>query len=94
LRSKIGIGIEIAIENRCQTNVSRADFDPDSDSDFEFGWNLKVELILKNENFCRYAQKNFAACGPDDAFNTVSFTVSTEEENVAFVIRYKAKVNN
>jgi hypothetical protein len=40
---QIGIGIEIAIENRCQTNVSRADFDPDTGSDFEFGWNPKVE---------------------------------------------------
>jgi len=44
VRFKIAIGI--AIENRCQTNVSRADFDPDTDpdSDFEFGWNPKVEL--------------------------------------------------
>jgi len=42
VRFKIAIGIEIAIENRYQTNVSRADFDPDSD--FEFGWNPKVEL--------------------------------------------------
>jgi hypothetical protein len=38
---KVAVQIEIAIENRCQTNVSRADFD--TDSDFEFGWNPKVE---------------------------------------------------
>jgi len=42
LRSKIGI--EIAIENRGQTNVSRADFVPDTDSDFEFGWPPEVEV--------------------------------------------------
>jgi hypothetical protein len=37
--------LAIAIENRCQTDVFRADFDPDTDSDFEFGWNPKVEPI-------------------------------------------------
>jgi hypothetical protein len=44
LQSKIGIGIEIAIGNWCQTNVSKADFDSDTDSDFEFSWNPQVEL--------------------------------------------------
>jgi hypothetical protein len=46
MKVTVQIGIEIAIENRCQSNVSRADFDPDTDSDFEFGWNPKVELDL------------------------------------------------
>jgi hypothetical protein len=46
MRVAVQIGIEIAIGNRCQTNVSRADFDPDTDSDFEFGGNPKVEVNL------------------------------------------------
>ena len=34
---EIEIEIEIVIENRCQNDVFRTDFDPDGDFDFDFG---------------------------------------------------------
>jgi len=42
-RPKIGIGIEIVIENRYRNDAYETDFDPDNDSDFELGENPNLE---------------------------------------------------